>query len=143
MKGRLYKTMVRPAMLYGMEAVSVTKRQERQMELAEMKMLNFSLGVTRKDKVRNEVIREKLTSEDFSAKLREARLRWWGHLIRSKATCVGRQVMELEVGKRKRGRPKRRWIDCVKEDVEMAGVKEEDARKRSTWRIAIHTGDPT
>ena len=86
--------------------------------------------MTRKEKVRKEVIREKLTTGDLSAKLREARLRWWGHLIRSKATCVGRRVMELEVGKRKRGRPKRRWIDCVKEDMEMAGVKEEDARKR-------------
>ena len=42
-----------------------------------MKMFRFSLGVTRKDKVRNEVIREKLTTGDFSAKLQEARLRWW------------------------------------------------------------------
>ncbi len=36
-----------------------------------------------------------------------------------------------------------RWIDCVKEDMEMAGVKEENAGKRSTWRTAIRTGDPT
>ncbi len=61
-----------------------------------MKMLRFPLGVSRKDKVRNEVIREKLTTGEFSAKLREARLRWWGHLIRSEATCVGRRVMEEE-----------------------------------------------
>ncbi len=46
------------------------------------------------------------------------------------------------VGKRKRARPKRIWIDCVKENMEMAGVKEEDAKKRSTWRTAICTGDP-
>ena len=38
-KGRLYKVMVRPAMLYGMEAVAVTKAQERKMEVAEMKTL--------------------------------------------------------------------------------------------------------
>ena len=50
---------------------------------------------------------------------------------------------ELEVGKRKRRRPKRRWIDCIKEDMEMAEVKEEDARKRSIWRTAICTGNPT
>ncbi len=86
-----------------------------------------------------------MTTGDFSAKLREARLRWWGHLIQSEATCVGRRMMELEVGKRKRarGRQKRRWIDCVKEDMEMAGVKREDTRKRSTWTTAIRTGDPT
>ncbi len=46
-KGKLYKTVIRPAMLYGMEAVAVTKAQERQMEVAEMKMLRFSLGLTK------------------------------------------------------------------------------------------------
>ena len=38
-KGRMFKTMVRPAMLYGMEAVAVTKAQEKKMEVAEMRML--------------------------------------------------------------------------------------------------------
>ena len=36
--------MVRPAMPYEMEAVTVTKRQKSKMEVAEMKMLRFSLG---------------------------------------------------------------------------------------------------
>ena len=43
-KGRLYKTMVQPAMMYAMETVAVTKRQEEKMEVAEMKMLRYSLG---------------------------------------------------------------------------------------------------
>ena len=30
MKGKLFKTMVRPAMLFGMEAVEMTKKQEKQ-----------------------------------------------------------------------------------------------------------------
>ena len=46
-KGKMYKTIARPAMLYGMETVAMTKRQERKMEVAEMKMLRFSLGVTK------------------------------------------------------------------------------------------------
>ena len=57
-KGKLYKVAVRPAMLYGLEAVARTKRQEAEMEVAELKMLRFSLGVTRMDKIRNEVWRE-------------------------------------------------------------------------------------
>ena len=43
-------------MLYGLETVALTKRQEAQMEVAELKMLRLSLGVTRKDKIRNEYI---------------------------------------------------------------------------------------
>ena len=38
---------VRPAMMYGLEAVALTKRQEAEMEVAELKILRFSLGVTR------------------------------------------------------------------------------------------------
>ncbi|XP_063854033.1 uncharacterized protein LOC135096458 [Scylla paramamosain] len=43
-------TVVRPAMLYGMETVPLTKKQEAELELAELKMLRFALGVTRMDK---------------------------------------------------------------------------------------------
>ena len=57
MKGKLYKVVVRPAMMYGLETIALTKRQEAELEVAEMKMLRFSLGVTRLDKIKNDVIR--------------------------------------------------------------------------------------
>ena len=56
-KGKVYRMAVRPAMLYGLETVALTKRQEAEMEVAELKMLRFSLGVTRMDTIRNEYIR--------------------------------------------------------------------------------------
>ena len=40
-KGKVYKVAVRPAMLYGLETVALTKRQEAEMEVAELKMLRF------------------------------------------------------------------------------------------------------
>ena len=52
--GKVYKVAVRPAMLNGLETVALTKRQEAEMEVAALKMLRFSLGVTRMDKIRNE-----------------------------------------------------------------------------------------
>ena len=59
-KGRRHTTMVRPAMIYGMETVPLTKIQERKMEGMEMRMLRFALGITRKDKIRNEVVRKRM-----------------------------------------------------------------------------------
>ena len=56
-KGKSYKSVVRPAMLYGMETVAVTERQVGKMEVAELKMVRWALGVTRKDKIRNEYVR--------------------------------------------------------------------------------------
>ena len=53
-KGKVYSSVVRPAMVYGLETVAVTKKQVEAMEVAEIKMLRFALGVTRKDKIRNE-----------------------------------------------------------------------------------------
>ena len=52
--GKVYKVVVRPAMLHGFETVALTKRQEAEMEVAELKRLRFSLGVARMDKIRNE-----------------------------------------------------------------------------------------
>ena len=80
-KGKVYRVAVRPAMLYGLETVAPTKRQEAEMEVAELKMLRFSLGVTRMDKIRNEYIRGTAQVGRFGAKTREARLRWCGHVL--------------------------------------------------------------
>ena len=54
---RCIKSVVRPAMLYGMETVAVTERQAGKMEVAELEMVRWALGVTRKDKIRNEYVR--------------------------------------------------------------------------------------
>ena len=56
-KGKVYSLVVRPAMVYGLEIVAVTKKQVEEIEVAEMKMLRFAMGVTRKGKIRNEYIR--------------------------------------------------------------------------------------
>ena len=53
----MYISVVRPAMVYGLETVIVTMKQVEEMGFAEMKMLRFAMGVTRKDKIRNEHIR--------------------------------------------------------------------------------------
>ena len=49
--------------------------------------------------------------------MREGRLRWYGHAIRDQE-LVGRKVMEMALlRKRKRGRPKKRFLDVVKKDM--------------------------
>ena len=62
-KGKVYSSVVRPAMVYRFETVAVTKKQVEEMEIAEMKMLRFAMGVTRKDKIRNKHIRSAVKVE--------------------------------------------------------------------------------
>ena len=54
-KGKMYKSVVRPTMLYGMEMVAVMERQMGKMEVAELKMVRWALGVTRKNKIKKQI----------------------------------------------------------------------------------------
>ena len=45
-------------------------------------------------------------------------------------------------GKRKRGRPKRRFMDAMRQDMTAIEVTEEDAEDTTEWRWKICCGDP-
>ena len=53
--------------------MALTKRQEAEMEVAELKMLRFSLGVTRMEKIRNYYTRGTAHVGKIGEKTREAR----------------------------------------------------------------------
>ncbi|KAK3569735.1 hypothetical protein QTP86_004057 [Hemibagrus guttatus] len=142
-KGKVYKTVVRPAMLYGLETVSLRKRQESELEVAELKMLRFSLGVTRLDRIRNEYIRGTAHVGRLGDKVREARLRWFGHVQRRESEYIGRRMLDMELpGRRQRGRPKRRYMDGINEDMKLVGASVEDAEDKDRWREMIRCGHP-
>ena len=46
-------------------------------------------------------------------------------------------------GIRKRGRPKRRWLDKVKDDIKEKGLSTDDVYDRATWRRMSSYIDPT
>ena len=125
-------------MVYRLEMVAYTKKQVEEMEVAEMKMLRFAMGVTRKDKIRNEYIKSTVKVERLGLKMREGRLRWYGHVMRKDQEYVGRKGIQMELpGKRRRGRPKRRFVGVVKEDMGEVDAKETDVEDRKAWRMMI------
>ena len=141
-KGKVYRSVVRPAMVYVLETVAVTKKQVEEMEVAEMKMLRFAMGVTKKDKIKNEYIRGTVKVKRLGIKMREGRLRWYGHVMRRDQEYVGRRMMEMKLLGKRRGRPRRRFLDVVKEDMGEVGAKETDVENRMVWRKIIRCGYP-
>ncbi|KAK3556567.1 hypothetical protein QTP70_010634 [Hemibagrus guttatus] len=140
-KGKVYRTVVRPAMLYGLETVSLRKRQESELEVAELKMLRFSLGVTRLDRIRNEYIRGTAHVGRLGDKVREARLRWFGHVQWRESEYIGRRMLDMELpGRRQRGRPKRRYMDGINEDMKLVDASVEDAEDRVTHHPGTTNG---
>ena len=66
----------------------------------------------------------------FGYKAREARLRWFGHVQKRDRGDIGRRMLEMELpGIRPRGRPKRRFMDAMREDMQVVGVKSRRYRK--------------
>lgn len=55
-EGKVYKTIVRPAMIYGAECWIMKKAHEKWLHTSEIKMLRLAGGVTRLDEVRIEYI---------------------------------------------------------------------------------------
>ena len=61
---------------------------------------------------------------------------------RRNAEYIGKRMLCLELpGKRRRGRPKTRFMDVVREDMRVVGVSDRDTARRN-WRLRIHCGDP-
>ena len=141
-KDKMCKSVVRPAILYGMETVAVTERQVGKKEVAELKMVRWALGVTRKDRIGSEYVRGTAKIAKLGDKLRNARLRWYGHVKRREVGYVGKTMMEMAVpSRRKRGKPRRRWMDLAREDTEGIGAKEEDEVDQEKWKILLRCGD--
>ena len=143
-KWKVYNTVVRPAMVYSAETWSVKKAQEKKLDVAEMRMLRWMSGVTKLDRIGNERIRGTTNVGEISKKVQESRLKWYGHVLRREDDYVGKRVMAMEVaGKRRRGRPKRRWLDSIRNDLSERELSREDAQDRVKWRRLIRDIDPT
>ena len=71
LKEKFYKTAIRPVMLYGTECWAVKKQYVSKMNVAEMRMLRWMCGKTRRDKIMNEQIRKMIEVATIEEKMRE------------------------------------------------------------------------
>ena len=145
LKSRIQRQVVRPAMVYGAETWASKMRQEARLEASEMRMLRWACGVTLKDRVRNEHIRGSFKIAPISLKVKEARLRWYGHLRRREAQHPTRRMIDMEIpGRRQRGRPELRWMDCVQRDMNCFNMNDNMVLNRNEWkkRLKDHWSDP-
>jgi hypothetical protein len=72
-------------MLYGAEYWSTKRRHIQQLSVAEMRMIRWICGHTRRDRVRNDDLRERLGAAPVEEKLVQHRLRWFGYIQRRPA----------------------------------------------------------
>ena len=86
------------------ECWTMWKKEEDLMRRKDMRMLRW---IYKRDKVRNAEIKRRCGVEDIVEKVREAKLRWFGHVLRRDDGEAVKDIIGMEVGGSRRiGRPK-------------------------------------
>jgi hypothetical protein len=92
-------------------------------------------------KLHNEKLNDLYSLPNIVWVVKSRRMRWAGHVARmGEETVVHRLLVGKPEGKRPLGRPRRRWKDNIKMDVqEVRGDWMELAQDRDMWRALVST----
>ena len=98
---------------------------------------------TRLDRIRNEVIRDRVKVVPIEDKIRESRLRWFGHVKRRRVDAPIRrcETINIPVGFRGKGRPKKSLDEVIRGDLKVVGLTEDMAQDRRLWQDRIKIFD--
>jgi hypothetical protein len=149
LKVKIYKTIILPVVLYGCETWSLTLRKGHRRRVFEDRVLRRIFGPTRDEvteewrKLHNGELHNLYSSPDIIRQIKSRRMRWAGHVARM---VGGRNVYRVLVGKpegkRPLGRPRLRWEDGIKMDLEEIGWGGVEwiylAQDRDRWRAFVN-----
>jgi hypothetical protein len=84
-------------------------------------------GISRKDKIRNNVIKKKMNvTRSLLEDIKTKQLQWYGHGQRMEEGRLPKEVLEWRPsGTRKRGRPKLTWAEGIRGMMGEKGLKED------------------
>jgi hypothetical protein len=125
-KNRIYRIITLPDVLYGCETLSLTLREVRRLRVFENRVLR-RIFEPRKDEVAGEwrtlhieELNDLYSSSNIIRMIKWRRIRWAGHVARIKERYIEGFGGKPE-GRRSFGRPRRRWEDNTKMDLQEVG----------------------
>src|SRR5215813_302754 len=128
LKIKIYRTIILPVVLYGCETWSLTLREERRLRVFENRVLRRVFGPKRNEvtgewrKLHNEELSDLYSLPNIVRAVKSRRMRWAGHVARmGEDRVVNRVLVGKPEGKRPLGRPRRRWEDNIKVDLQGGG----------------------
>ena len=139
LKGRIYQSCVRSAMLYGSETWCLKEKEAGILRRAERAMMRVMCGVKLMDrKNAKELLKMLGLNESVEMMAKASATRWYGHVLRREEDNVLREAFDFKVdGPRKRGRPKYTWKRKVEDEIKKIGLRKEDATNRAKWRRGV------
>ena len=139
-----------PDVLYGCETWALTLRKERRLRVFEKRVLRRIFGPKRDEvieewrKQHNEELNDLYSSPNIVWVIKSRRMRKAGHVARmGERRGVYRVLVAKHEGKRPLARPRRRWEDNIKTDLQEVGCGGLDwiklAQDRDRWRSLVNT----
>jgi hypothetical protein len=125
LKIKIYGIIILPVILYGCKAWSLTLRVERSLRVFEKRVLR-KIFVSKRDEVtrewrrlHNKELNDLYSSSNFVRVINSRIIKWTRHVAcMEESTGVYRVVVGKFEGKRQLGRPRRRWEDNIKMDIQ-------------------------
>ena len=120
-KVKLYQTLVQLILLYNAETWTLKKDHKRKLQVFEMSVLRRILRMTRRDRRRNIDIKKELgINRDVLILLQQKRLTCFGQVVRMEPENLPNILLYGHISStRPRGRPRKRWIDNVRENCHL------------------------
>ena len=135
LKKKLYNQCIQAAITYGCQTWAVTQRMQERLRVTQRSMERAMIGVTRRDKKTNVWIRQQTGLQDIIARIKQLKWQWAGHIARqndNRWTKVVTEWIPLN-GKRKRARPKTRWVDEIRKYAGTTWMRQ--AADRKVWKV--------
>ena len=104
-----------------------------------MDFLRRSARISRKNKIRNTIIKQKMNvARSLLGDIKTKQLQWYGHVQRMEEGRLPKEVMKWSPpGRRKRGRPKLTCAEGIRGLMGEKGLVEEDWNDRGNRRKKI------
>ena len=140
-KLKVFRTCVMPVLLYGAETWTVTQDEMRKLKTFHMGCIRDILGFTLWDRRRNEDLLKEADEQPMEKRMKEMRLRWFGHLQRMPDHWPQKQLLKFRPkGKKRRpGGTQQRWVDLISRDLQGLDDWQSDCQDRKKWRQLIRT----
>ena len=139
----IFKITAIPTLLYGSEIWSPTTDEIQRLESWQNRCLRYMLGIrySTHGHVPSYDLRRKCRLPKIETRLRQGRLRWFGHAARMSAERLPRKMLTARLGtNRPRGRPRKNWRQTISADLKSINSYEsypEDVKDRTSWRAKI------
>jgi hypothetical protein len=143
-KMKLYKALIRPVVSYGAQAWTLRTVDEQTFRVFERKALRRICGpacMQGEWRLRTHAeLDSSLGHADLVRFMKSQTLSWLGHVERMEEQRMPKNILKDKMhGTKRKGRPRKRWMDDVEQDLKTMGVTGwiKRARDRQEWRRVI------